>query len=166
MNKTGGVLLLQEMEPKRLLAVLGPVIPDKGLGWVHASFFPEPGLFAIELTPDGSRLVIDSAIALSFAGILQMQVAQNRWLRDEKTPAVRATQSIFTVRRTPKPGKGHVYCAWARDVVGIEQRAVEAGSEQMEVRIREDLAAVLAEQIIDELARFAAGAPEPPGNLA
>jgi hypothetical protein len=56
-EKSGGVFLLQETEPKRLLGCLRSTPSDTELGWIHGSFFDEPGSMSFADVGNKTELV-------------------------------------------------------------------------------------------------------------
>jgi hypothetical protein len=131
------------------------VVDPEDVGWVKGSFFNDlPGLrFSSE--GDCCTLSLDRDIALLFAGLIQVSVAENAYLRDPQGSWKCRPQrvSIFSV------ASGAANCltiAWRTHSDVVFLRPVEDQSDQFEWRVREDAAQELALALFDQLARKAA----------
>jgi hypothetical protein len=163
-EKSGGTFLLQQTEPKRLIGALVSTTAGSDLGWILGFFsnpMPSdlPGLFAFGEDRHETVLNIDRVVAMTLVGLLQVLVAQCAYLRDPNTQwRFALDQDSGKISVGMGPGrKGGLVVKWPTGVEGITCQVI---GEQMEWRIREDLAIELAGGIIRILARRAAGNEE------
>ncbi len=157
--RAGGIFLLQENEPVRLLASMASIVTDARLGTVRIGFDEESGFFRSSDDGADASIVLDSKTALSFAGLLHVVVAQSRWMRGGKdhpgAPCPSVVPRGVVVRREPRP-RGRTVCSWPVPTDGIELIHVPDSDGQLELRFREDVARGVADAIVDELGRFSA----------
>jgi len=154
-EKSGGVFLLQETEPKRLLDCLISTTSDTGPGWIHGSFSDAPGSMTFADVGAKIELVLSRGVAFSLIGILPVLVAQNAYIRrpDARWTCGFVESGRITVSHRPEM-KGSIVVSWVPDPESITCQVVEDG---IKWRIREDLATELVCALVRHLAQIAAG---------
>jgi hypothetical protein len=155
-ERSGGVFLLQEMKPKRLLGSLISITSETGPGWIHGSFFNEPESISFTSVGDKTELVLSQPVALSLIGILPVLVATNAHLRNRN---VRWTCEVLNpgriaVNHRLEMEKRCLVASWVPDPESIISEVV---GNQIEWRIHEDLAMELFFSLVAQLAQTAAG---------
>lgn len=156
-EKAGGAFLLQEQEPKRLIGSLVSRTGEQGPGLVLVAFGDED--------PRSKRGVVTEIglsrdAALRLAGLLQILVAQNMWLRRESVEwkFVEKNPVAFSVRSERGP-RGLVFVSWATGYDGVVWG--EQGGHEW--RMREDRALDLSYVLISVMAHMASGTSGPAG---
>lgn len=153
MESWGSSYLLQDVEPVRLVGVLGAWTGSTGAGIVTISFAQEPG--ALTLTNDETRwkLVVKLDLALRLLALLHVLVLQNMLLRGE-TPEIRATADrshTFTV--TDGWRSSPITCSWDRSRADVECKQVDGMADQFELTLTEQLASEMATALAARIAQ-------------
>ncbi|MBK9261558.1 MAG: hypothetical protein IPM54_17350 [Polyangiaceae bacterium] len=151
-ERTGGAFLLQEQEPKRLVGIFVSTTTDQFPGWIWGAFGDQdPRCKHGPVT----EIAVSRDVALHLAGLLQVLVAQNMWLRGESNgwEFVGGTPVTFSVR-IENGTKGMVLLSWETGGDGIAWNEKEG---EVEWGLREDRALGLSHALIFALARTAAG---------
>lgn len=155
-EKSGGVFLLQETEPKRLLGCLISTTSDTGHGWIHGSFFDTPGSMIFVDVGNKIDLVLSRDVAFSLIGLLHVLVATNAYIRgpDSRWTCGLVESGRITVSLRPEMKKSSLVASWVPDPESITCQVV---GDQIEWRVREDLAMELVFVLVRQLAVTAAG---------
>jgi hypothetical protein len=162
-KRHGGALLLQALEPKKLIGSMMSVVTETGEDWIHVVFFNERGVF--ELGDDGreTKLLLSRTLAMSLLALLRIALAQ------------------FAVLHGPSASEGDAARRQADRSVGVEEVRVEASrqtlclvwpsaaegvrrqdaNDQVELRLRGAFGAAIERMLLTSLAQTAAGAAGP-----
>ncbi|WP_438014221.1 hypothetical protein WMF18_25275 [Sorangium sp. So ce315] len=154
-ERSGGTFLLQETEPKRLLGCLISTTTDTGPGWVQGSFSDEPGSLTFVNVGNKTELVMSRGVALSLVSLLQVLVAQNAYIRSPDARWTCGPVEPGRITVSHQPGNNNIIIAsWVPDPEYITCRVAQ---DDIEWRIREDMAMELALGVVCRLAQIAAG---------
>jgi hypothetical protein len=154
-QKTGGVFLLQQMQPTTLVGSLISGIDTGNHGWVQLSFYPTPGVFALAETETSKVATLSRAIALALIAVLLVVIAQIKWLSSADTiPTVTTSNPCALLVRVERDA---VSFTW--DKASSQDIAVMTTDDQINLRMSEQFARQLAAELIDALGRFSAMQP-------
>jgi len=152
MGKLGGVSLVQDTKPIKLIGSLVSEIDDDGRGWVHFGFFQEPGAFALVRGDGCVSGKMSSTISVVFISELYVQLAAIQWLRGTH-PSPGATELAPVERGLVIQVVRHeILFSW-KD--GIPEVALADVDGQVELRMSEDFARTLVTGLVNELGRVA-----------
>jgi hypothetical protein len=153
---TGGGFLLQELMPTRLLGGVLPVIDEAEQAQVRLSFFT--GSELIYFIGNGSSectLFVEWSVAVPLLAQLEVTIAQLNLARETAArPSRLRPQKVVSV--TVKEGQSRLLrCAFVPDAVAV----VAPADNQLELRMSDDVAQTMVLELLDALARIAAGLP-------
>lgn len=154
-EKFGGVFLLQETQPKRLLGSMRSTTSIMGPGWIYGSFFKEPESINFEDVGNKTELVMSRDVALSLIGLFPVLLATNSYIRSPHAQWTCDFVESGRIRVHQRDGikKRSLVASWIPDPEGISYQAV---GDQIEWRIREDFAMELFFALVRRLAQTAA----------
>jgi hypothetical protein len=160
MERSGSTYLLQDVEPVRLIGVVGSWTED-GSGSVVVSFSHEPGVFTVTQSESEGELVVKWDVALKLMALLHIVVLQNKILRGE-THEMRGapTQArVFTVT-----GGGRcspITCRWEAMTLAVECKPVTDGpNDQFELVLTEAAATELVTDLAERIAANGTATPK------
>lgn len=155
-ERHGGALLLQSVEPIRLVGTMMSVAMSNGEDWVHFAFSNEVNEF--ELTNNGvdTRVILSRPVAFSLVALLRVALAQFSVLRGDTgtTDDGRAERTAGAVVRA-EAARRSVTITWPSDVEGVRWRIVEEPGRHVELRA--DVGAAIEAALVASLATLAAG---------
>jgi hypothetical protein len=161
-KRHGGALLLQELEPKKLIGSMMSVVTEAGQDWIHVVFFNERGVF--ELSEDGreTRLLLSRTLALSLLALLRVALAQFAILHWPSQAAEMATPPMEPSRRVEEmrveASRQTLSVVWPSGAEGVQRQDANG---QVELRLRDVFAAALEQALLTSLAQTAAGTSVP-----
>jgi hypothetical protein len=153
-KKHGGVLMLQELEPRRLIGALMSVMTETGEDWIHLSFSNEAGVF--EITDDGgeTKLVLTRSLSLSLVALLRVALAQFDLLHARTV--LRDVQPEDGMKVRAEASRRSVLIAWPSGADGVQRRNAD---EQVQLELRAVVGAAIEKALVASLAGLAVGAP-------
>ncbi|HEY2516910.1 MAG TPA: hypothetical protein VGI39_38830 [Polyangiaceae bacterium] len=153
-RKHGGALLLQELEPKRLIGSLMSVATESGEDWVHIAFSKESA-GSLVATDDGmeAKLVLARAVALSFVALLRIALAQFELMREQADSRAKLDHGIVV---NAEASRETAVVVWPSSLPGVRWRNVEEPG-QAHLELRADIATAIEEALVRSLAKLAAG---------
>jgi hypothetical protein len=152
MEKRGGVLMLQEVEPKRLVGSIMTVVATSGEERITLTFFAEPGTLSISGEESRFELTMNRSVAFSLISLLRVAVAQVPVLRGPEGGNRPARSEHAEVVATAY--KASVVLRCAATSAGVRRRDVQG---QVELQLRGDVATAFENALTSALGTQAAG---------
>lgn len=162
-KRHGGALLLQAIEPKKLIGSMMSVVTETGEDWIHLAFFNERGVF--ELSDDGRemRLVLSRTLALPLLALLRVALAQFAIFHGRSEYDAKATTKAAELSRLGEEvrvdaSRQTLAIVWRSTAEGVQRQDLNG---QVELRLGGVFGADLEQALLTSLAQTAAGTVVP-----